>query len=179
MSSGAEQDGLSRDPWLTSAFLGVARLPLTTLNFEHELFKRQHRPVSEKIVDRLRAIFRREGCLRSQSQNWIDALVDPRRLRSALARNGLTQDELRPEAEEIPLLDLGPVECLQGVHRILAAADVLNQNDRWWTVRLYCPGECPLGSTARSARLAPSHALTLRRDPTRDYEPQDHRRYPQ
>lgn len=136
----AEAADVTRDPWVLPAFLGVARLPINSLSFDHELFK-QHRPVSDKIFDRLRTIFQREGCFRTPSQNWIDALVDPRRLRSALARNGLTQDDLHPEAEKLPLLELGPVDCLQGIHRILPASDFLNQNDRWWTVRLYCSRE--------------------------------------
>lgn len=143
MDQATEPVDLSRDPWLSPAFLGVARLPIDSLNFEHEVFKKQHRPVSEKVVERLRSIFWREGCLRSESKNWIDALVDPQRFHSVLAQREQSQHDLRLGVKELPLLDLGLVDCLQGVHRILAAGDVLNQNDRWWTVRLYSRGESP------------------------------------
>lgn len=130
-----------RDPWLLPAFLGVARLPINNLNFEHEIFKKHHRPVSEKILTRLRSVFQREGFLRSKSKNWIDAVVEPQKLLSALAQCGKTRDDISSEKKDLPILDLGTVDCLQGVHRILAAADGLNPNDQWWTVRLYSRGE--------------------------------------
>ncbi|KAH7033932.1 hypothetical protein B0J12DRAFT_766202, partial [Macrophomina phaseolina] len=94
-----------------------------------------HRPVSQRIVNRLRQAFEKEGLQRYEPKNWIDALVDPQHLASVLAENGLT--ELGNEVESIPILRMGPINCLQGIHRTLAASGLLHQNDRWWFVRLY------------------------------------------
>lgn len=126
-----------------SFFKGVAKVPIDALKFDNELFIQQHRPVSEKIVTSLRDIFRREGCLRYDSSNWIDALVDPDHLQSVLARKGLTEEDLRADAERLEPLELSRVDCLQGLHRILAASDILDPNDRWWIVKLYSRGAVP------------------------------------
>lgn len=124
-------------------FKGVARVPIEALKFDHNLFAHHHRPKSEKIVRRLRGIFRREGCLRYDSSNWIDALVDSDHLGSVLAQNGLREADLHPDAQKFPLLEFTRVDCLQGVHRVLAASALLNPNDRWWTVKLYSRGTGP------------------------------------
>ncbi|KAL1629899.1 hypothetical protein SLS56_005169 [Neofusicoccum ribis] len=130
-----------RDSRLAHAFLkGVAKVPIDALKFDHDLFVQHHRPVSEKIVERLRGIFRREGCLRDDTGNWIDALVDAPHLEYILSKNGLREADLRSDAGRFPLLELNRVDCLQGVHRVLAASKLLNPNDRWWTVRLYSKG---------------------------------------
>lgn len=115
-------------------------MPIEALKFDHDIFVQHHRPISEKIVERLRSIFRREGCLRDDSGNWINALVDASHLESILSKNGLCEADLRSDAQKLPLLELNRVDCLQGVHRILAASRLLNPNDRWWTVRLYSKG---------------------------------------
>lgn len=133
-----EEASESRDRELSRFYRGVVRVPLDNLNFEHPLFQKRHRPVSQRIVNQLRQAFEKEGLRRYEPRNWIDAIIDPQHLASVLAENRLT--DLESEVESIPLIWLSSLNCLQGIHRILAASDFLHQNDRWWTVRLYSNG---------------------------------------
>lgn len=125
-----ENIAIPDDSGLARCFRGVAKVPIDALNFDHRLFKEQHRPHSEKIVCRLQSIFRREGCLRWEQDNWIEAVVGPGQLEYALAQNGLTAHDIDIDSESYPLLNLQSVDCLQGLHRIRAASDLLDQNDQ-------------------------------------------------
>jgi hypothetical protein len=136
----------SRDDNLAQArhegYLGIARVNLDALNFQHTLAREKHREVSAPNVLRLEKIFERNGCLRLQEENVIDAIVDQDNLSSALADVGLSNDNLRSLRwpQDAPLVHLEKVKCLSGLHRVQAAHRYLDENDKWWTVRLYRHG---------------------------------------
>lgn len=114
-------------------FRGLARISLDHLVFDDVLAKAKHRPVSSHNVTRLRQIFELEGCKKYDESNYISAIVP----------NDLVSDiELPLYSSDISLIPtLGhPVKCLNGLHRIRAAQEYLDPNDRWWIVRLYVEG---------------------------------------
>ncbi|KAF2105294.1 hypothetical protein BDV96DRAFT_592750 [Lophiotrema nucula] len=79
------------------------------------------------------------GCLRLQEGNFINAFVDDACLDDAAARSQVSRNKLfgLREGQELPLLHPLSVECLSGLHRIEAAKEFLDENDQWWTVRLF------------------------------------------
>jgi hypothetical protein len=123
-------------------FVGVARINLDKLSF-HDALRKEQRAESEKATARLLSVFQLEGCQRLEENNFIDALIDERSLDSALAAASVTREEFRgkatlPNADEV--LELHPqhaIQCLNGLHRILTARKFLDNNDQWWTVKLY------------------------------------------
>lgn len=122
---------------LSPYFKGVARVQLSALDFNRALSSQRHRPLSEKIVARLVDVLRREGCRRDNEANFVDAVVEDDVLQAALAKVGLTDVSLESCLEDQPIIPLHDLQCLHGLHRIAAARLVLDQNDQWWTVRLY------------------------------------------
>jgi hypothetical protein len=42
--------------------------------------------------------------------------------------------------QDAPALHLQNVQCLSGIHRIEATRRFLNENDKWWIVRLFSYG---------------------------------------
>jgi hypothetical protein len=127
-----------------SSFRGIARCPLGALNFTHPLVRRKHRKISQKNVQRLHGVFRKVGCLRLQEENFINAIVDDEALDNALSISEVSRDGLLllREGQELPLLDLR-VDCLSGLHRVEAAKAFLDDNDQWWTVRLFASSKRP------------------------------------
>jgi hypothetical protein len=123
-------------------FRGVVRLKLEALNFDHPLVKRKHRKISKKNTRRLERIFGQVGCLRTQEENYINAIVDDASLDDALALSETSRDDLLSahEGQRLPLLALG-VDCLSGLHRVEAAKTFLDDNDQWWAVRLFSSGK--------------------------------------
>ncbi|OCL03052.1 hypothetical protein AOQ84DRAFT_420650 [Glonium stellatum] len=132
-------------------FRGIAQIDLTALNFDHPLARNYHRQPSSKKIARLKNIFTLENCLRSDEENFIDAIVDDDMLAEALQVSGLEANAFRhrPEGMEIPRLLISHVDCLNGLHRTCAAKRHLDQNDQWWTVRLFSKEL----STAASKRI--------------------------
>ena len=124
----------------TRYYKGTARIPLSALRFGHA----EARVLSQKNVTRLKRIFHIEGCHRLDAENQIIAVIDPIVLQEALRGAGLDEILLRTAGEDglFPLLETTPaVDCLHGLHRVRAAEEHLNDNDKWWTVRLYCKGK--------------------------------------
>ena len=122
-------------------FVGVARVQLRSLNFDHPLAE-PHRDLSKKAVNRLKRIFTIEGCLREQSENYVNAVVDRQHLRSALREANLRESDLIPGDDgRAPALPILKVSCLHGLHRVRAAQKFLDRDDQWWTVRLFSDGE--------------------------------------
>jgi hypothetical protein len=123
-------------------FIGIARIHLDKLSF-HDALSKQHRAESEKATARLLSVFQLEGCQRLEENNFIDALISEGRLDSALATAGVTREQFRGEAilrtadEALELHPEHDIQCLNGLHRILAAKKFLDNNDQWWTVKLY------------------------------------------
>ena len=125
-------------------FRGVVRVQLDALNF-HPLVQQKRRKVSQKNVRQLQKIFEKVGCLRLQEENFINAVVDDASLDDAVAISQVSRNELLclREGQELPLLRLRRVECLSGRHRIGAAKAFLDENDHWWTIRLFSKSKCP------------------------------------
>lgn len=128
-----------------TCFRGVARVQLDALNFHHPLVQQKDRKVSQKNVRRIRKIFEKVDCLRASEEHFINAVVDDASLDDAVAVSQVSRNELLclREGQELPLLNLRNVECLSGLHRIEAAKAFLNENDQWWTVRLFIKRKCP------------------------------------
>jgi hypothetical protein len=127
-------------------YRGVARVPLHTLDFNHPLALGKHREASEQNIQRLERIFERNGCLRLQEENVINAVVHDEGLSSLLLSHALTAEQLRRVtwARDAPVLNLGNLKCLSGLHRIEAAKRHLDENDKWWIVRLFSDGMYPV-----------------------------------
>ena len=129
---------------VSSYYKGVARVSLQSLYFESVLGTRAHREHCEKNVKRLKEIFSIEnGCNRYDEENYISATVDERSLLRSLQSSGYGEDSIRaPPSSEIPYLENIHLNCLHGLHRILAAKEVLDEDDQWWTVKLFSSGKC-------------------------------------
>ena len=125
-----------------NCYRGVVRVPLSTLDFNHPLALEKHREVSKQNVQRLEQIFEQNGCLRLQEENVINAIVYDEELPSLLSSSTLTAEQLQQIAWacDAPALDLGNLRCLSGLHRIEAAKRYLDDNDKWWIVRLFSAG---------------------------------------
>lgn len=115
---------------------------LDCLQFEHQLFLNKHREASPQNVRRLQKIFEKTGCLRLQDENVIDAVVEDARLDAALRAIGLSIEALQKvrSPKDAPTLHLRELKCLNGLHRIRAADQFLDENDKWWVVRLFSSG---------------------------------------
>ncbi|XTI84252.1 hypothetical protein V2W45_1465362 [Cenococcum geophilum] len=95
-------------------YLGIAKIKLGALNFDHPLIRKKHRLLSKKNVRRLRNVFKRVGYKRLEKEKFINA-----------------------EGNLIPFVNLRSVDCLRGLYRIKAAKEFLDDNDQWWIVRLF------------------------------------------
>lgn len=120
-------------------YRGIAKVNLQALKFDYPLVREKHRKLSIPNVERLKGIFRRNGCLRLQEKNFINAIIDDSTLQDSLSLIGSSIDAFRGSREGDPLLhlSLGSVECLSGLHRVEAAKSVLDDNDQWWVVKFY------------------------------------------
>jgi hypothetical protein len=126
--------------WMIQSYQGIARVPLSSLNFEHSLARDRHRELSPDNVRRLESIYEKCGCLRLQDENVINAIIDDDALAEALENTSLQADSFRSNrwAQDAPFLHLTTnVRCLSGLHRTKAADRFLDANDKWWIVRLF------------------------------------------
>ncbi|EED23183.1 conserved hypothetical protein [Talaromyces stipitatus ATCC 10500] len=117
-------------------YLGTAKIDLDHISFHPD----SSPTIDPKNIDRLREIFRSEGCRRYEIQNHITGVVSRESLQAALRAAHKAQDELiTTTPQSIPHLQFsaGQVLCLHGQHRVRAGAEVLLGEDRWWTVDLY------------------------------------------
>ncbi|EOA87100.1 uncharacterized protein SETTUDRAFT_31400 [Exserohilum turcica Et28A] len=126
-----------------TCYRGIARLPLDALGFRHSTVLDKHREVSLENVRRLERIYGQVGCLRLQDENVVNAIVEDDHLIAALSTHGISLDDMRNIRwpQEAPTLRLEKVYCLSGMHRIEAARRFLDENDKWWTVRLFSYGK--------------------------------------
>lgn len=130
-------------------FYGLARIELRHLDFRNAL-RQNHREETSKAISRLLRVFNLEGCRRYEEENFLDVMINPEVLDNGLQQAGLSRETLRSATVEhmshpakIPRLNLTSgalVDCLTGLHRIAAAKEYLDRNDRWWIVRLYSTG---------------------------------------
>jgi Protein of unknown function (DUF3723) len=82
------------------------------------------------------------SCSPKDLLHQIPALISPHELDTILRDSGLTVERIR-QANSIakyPSLRTGNkrIYCLQGLHRIKAAEQILEPLDRWWVIRLHC-----------------------------------------
>ena len=112
--------------------------------------KSKKRPDPERI-ERVKRIFRREGCLPRRVEHHIPAVIDQGRLDAALEdsrRKGRWKGITLPSnhatinsQDEYPELEFpGGIECLRGRHRIEAGKVWLPPTEKWWIVDLYLSG---------------------------------------
>jgi hypothetical protein len=125
-------------------YRGIARVSLRSLSFQHALVQDKHRAISQENVLRIENIFKHNGCLRLQEEHVINAVVQDDDLAAALSKQGITKEDFRGYqwAQDAPLLELSDVQCLSGLHRVEAAHRYLDDNDKWWIVRLFSYGRC-------------------------------------
>ena len=123
-------------------YRGIARVPLHALRFGHSIVLDKHRELSHENVIRLERIYEQLGCSRLQEENVINAIVEEDDLLAALSLNGMSLDAIRSLQwpQDAPALHLQNVQCLSGMHRIEAARRFLNENDKWWIVRMFSYG---------------------------------------
>jgi hypothetical protein len=128
------------------SFVGIARVDLDQISFRDALDPDEnHRSRSEKSIARMLGIFRLEGCIRGEDRNFIEGLISENHLDAALANAGVSRESLKIRSR-LPLRQVDDVvklhleeaiQCNDGLHRVLAAKQFLDNNDRWWIVKLY------------------------------------------
>lgn len=121
-------------------YQGTAKINLENISFPPN----SSRAIEPENITRLSEIFRSEGCRRYEVQNHITGVVSRESLQAALRAAHKTPDELRTTTpHSVPHLHFsaGQVLCLHGQHRVRAGAEVLPEEDRWWTVDLYLDGK--------------------------------------
>ena len=57
-------------------YLGIVKIKLGVLNFNHPLIYKKHQLLSKKNVYRLRNVFKRVGYKRLEKENFINAVID-------------------------------------------------------------------------------------------------------
>lgn len=136
-----EDDQLEQERRRT--YLGTARVRIEALHFRRKGLREPDR----KHVEYLKSCFRESGCRPLEKQNHISAVISLEVLDTAIQASGVDRASLLsnqtlgfPELEFPPGLQ---VECLHGQHRILAATEVLEPEDKWWAVDLYRTGTAP------------------------------------
>jgi hypothetical protein len=126
-----------------TSYRGLARVPLRALRFGHRTVLDKHRNISHENVVRLERIYEQVGCSRLQEENVVNAIIEDDDLVAALSLHHMSLDDMRSLQwpQDAPTLDLENVQCLSGMHRIEAARRFLNENDKWWIVRLFSNGQ--------------------------------------
>jgi hypothetical protein len=124
-------------------YRGIVRAPLHALKFGHGIVAARHRDLSYENVIRLQKIYEQVGCSRLQEENFINAVIEDDDLTVALSLHGMSLDDMRSLQwpRDAPTLHLDNIQCLDGMHRIEAARRFLNENDKWWIVRLFSYGQ--------------------------------------
>ncbi|KAF2844516.1 hypothetical protein T440DRAFT_436373 [Plenodomus tracheiphilus IPT5] len=114
-----------------------------TASVRIDAFHFQRKP-DARNVQRLEALFRKNGCSRSEVRNHIPAIIDQHSLDEAIHSAGLTPDALRAlQQENYCELSFPPgflLECLHGLHRAHAATSLLPPGDQRWIVDFYPTG---------------------------------------
>lgn len=129
-------------------YKGTAKVDINDISF-HPTVSRQ---IDNGKLERLRRIFRTEGCRRLDINNQVTAVVSGEHLQSALERAGIAAEALMTNSpDQLPQLHfpVGQLECLHGLHRITAGKDFLPPADRWWPIDIYLEGRKSLISISR------------------------------
>jgi len=126
------------------AYRGHAKVQIQYLKFEDDN-QMGARALDSKNIARLVQIFELEGCFRLEPEHYVPALVNRQALDAVLSEARMNATDLL-QCGEPPTLNINfPLVCLHGKHRLHAAGQFLNPNDKWWVVDLYLDGlhRCP------------------------------------
>jgi hypothetical protein len=118
-------------------YKGTARINLDVLYFRREQLCKS----DKKHVEELEHCFEKEGCHRLPLRNHVAAIINASALDAAMRRSGvsvLTNTEV--PYHELVFPEGFQLECLNGLHRILAGRKFLSPRDKWWAVDLYLSG---------------------------------------
>jgi len=125
---------------LIAKFRGTASVPIEALDFPFKKLREE----DEKNTERLASSFRKEkGCRDWEIFNHVPAVVAQQDLDAALARSGISPEQLLEARDGHLELDFPAgfrLSCLRGRHRVLAAKNVLPPGGRRWTVDLFLSG---------------------------------------
>lgn len=117
-------------------FRGAARVGLEAIHLTEK--------PDEERVERLKGIFREEGCRPEHIGNHVLLLIDQPALDVALRISELSSTALlhntRNEYPELRLPAGSQLACLHGKHRIQAGRECLSARDKWWVADLYLAG---------------------------------------
>ena len=137
----AQEERLNREKGIR--YKGTASIEIQVLQFPAQKIGR----TSGKNVERLKKVFRNEGCERLILRNHVPAMIHQGQLDLALQASGLSAEHLLTDPHgprgSYPELNFPTgyrLECLHGQDRVRAAAQVLPPGDRRWTVDLYLAG---------------------------------------
>jgi hypothetical protein len=118
-------------------YQGTARINLDVLYFSWEQLCRK----DNKRIQKLERCFEREGCHRLPPLNHVAAIVNSSDLDAAMRRSGVTVlTNTEAAFSELVFPDSFQLQCVKGMHRILAGRKFLSPRDKWWVVDLYLSG---------------------------------------
>lgn len=110
-------------------FCGSAKVRISQL--AHEDLLTNPRQLDPKNVSRLRNVYILEGCHRLEPEHHVPALIDEAMLERALRDNNISQASLKSLAEPKLLALESDITYLQGRHRLEAAKEFLEADDKW------------------------------------------------
>ena len=103
------------------------------------------REEEEKNTERLKKLFRKEkGCHDWEIFDHVPVVIDQQQLDDALARSGISSEQLLGARDGHLELDFPTdfrLRCLRGRHRVLAAPGALPPGGRRWNVDLFLSGK--------------------------------------
>ncbi|KAL4899385.1 hypothetical protein BDW74DRAFT_171560 [Aspergillus multicolor] len=91
-------------------------------------------------LDRLRRIFRKDGCRRLDICNYATAIVSREVLEVSLSNACVSPEALLTNPPtQFPVLrfETGQLKCLHGRHRLEIGKELLPPADRWWPIDIY------------------------------------------
>jgi hypothetical protein len=129
--------------WSDQYLLGYARVNLHALIFRTESgrYKIKKKPTKKTIknITHLVSVFQKTGCQNNNKEHALPATIDENVLANAL--KGVDLPKII--TGEVPLINIGPVQCLRGGRRVAAGKIFLDADRFWWTVAFYSTGNFP------------------------------------
>ncbi|KAJ6020194.1 hypothetical protein N7522_000269 [Penicillium canescens] len=116
-------------------YLGTVKVNIAEIEFEPPL----PQDLDLDNLERLRGIFRKQGCRRFEVNHFIPAIVSQDAFEAAVLRAQIRSHDLLNSGEQIPTLkfEKGQLKALHGRHRLQVGSELLAPVERWWTVDLY------------------------------------------